>query len=127
MFKDYTRPVYRIRIAAERAGISTQLLRAWERRYALLTPREAIADIACILMRTLPCCAVQRSCLTPPSHEAPLFPNQDSLPVCDSNARAITLQQPLDDGNEDAGQHEVERKRQRRHHDHGAAHAVPQG
>jgi DNA-binding transcriptional MerR regulator/methylmalonyl-CoA mutase cobalamin-binding subunit len=33
--------VYRIHVAAENAGISTQLLRAWERRYALLSPRRS--------------------------------------------------------------------------------------
>jgi MerR family transcriptional regulator, light-induced transcriptional regulator len=31
--------VYRINVAARHAGISTQLLRAWERRYGLLTPQ----------------------------------------------------------------------------------------
>lgn len=30
--------MYRIRVAAEKAGVSTQLLRAWERRYGLLEP-----------------------------------------------------------------------------------------
>ena len=33
--------MYRIRVAAESAGISTQLLRAWERRYGLLSPRRS--------------------------------------------------------------------------------------
>jgi DNA-binding transcriptional MerR regulator len=33
--------VYRIRVAAKSAGISTQLLRAWERRYGLLSPRRS--------------------------------------------------------------------------------------
>jgi DNA-binding transcriptional MerR regulator len=30
--------MYRIHVAAEKAGVSTQLLRAWERRYQLLSP-----------------------------------------------------------------------------------------
>jgi DNA-binding transcriptional MerR regulator/methylmalonyl-CoA mutase cobalamin-binding subunit len=30
--------MYRIHVAAEKAGVSTQLLRAWERRYGLLAP-----------------------------------------------------------------------------------------
>ena len=35
--------MYRINVAAKSAGISTQLLRAWERRYGLLTPRRTDA------------------------------------------------------------------------------------
>ena len=41
LYKRYTRIVYRIHVAAKSAGISPQLLRAWERRYELLTPRRS--------------------------------------------------------------------------------------
>ena len=35
--------MYRIHVAARCAGISTQLVRAWERRYRLLTPKRTEA------------------------------------------------------------------------------------
>jgi methanogenic corrinoid protein MtbC1 len=35
--------MYRINVAARQAGISTQLVRAWERRYGLLTPKRTAA------------------------------------------------------------------------------------
>jgi len=44
VYKHYTtRPMYRINVAARQAGISTQLLRAWERRYGFISPRRTDA------------------------------------------------------------------------------------
>jgi len=38
LYTVHTEGVYRIHVAAEQAGVSTQLVRAWERRYGLLEP-----------------------------------------------------------------------------------------
>jgi len=41
LYKEHQKEVYRIQVAAKNAGVSTQLLRAWERRYGLVRPKRA--------------------------------------------------------------------------------------